>query len=475
VAIVIRIPETFKPLADAMQSLLAEVERQTGELDRGLGAVDYADLERRVAAGAAAIEAGAHHALLSALAIEEREVLIDGVPHGRALRAETRYRTLAGKTAPLQRWLYRERGVRNGPTVDPIAVRAGVVADTWLPETACAMAYAVQQTTSREAEAQAARQHRLPYSRSSFEKVAHAVGELVVEQRVQLEATLIGQLAVPEEASSVSVSIDRVHVPMEEPKPRPAGRPKKGAPKRPVDRVWRQAYCGTLTLHDGEGRGLHTIRYARMPSGDPREMATRMATDVSCILRQRPELRVVALADGAPEMWNLLEGALVPELLGERDVTSLLDFWHVTEKLGAAAQLIDPQDGGKGLLSRWKMMLLNQWSAALRIARDLRASGKANVQVGDDRPVHNAITYLENNATRMRYRAAREAGLPIGSGIVEASCKTLVAVRMKRAGSRWKNETGDHILQLRALALSDRWQDAMTFTLRPLRRELRAA
>lgn len=46
---------------------------------------------------------------------------------------------------------------------------------------------------------------------------------------------------------------------------------------------------------------------------------------------------------------------------------------------------------------------------------------------------------------------------------------------MKRAGSRWKVPTGRHVIQLRALALSESWPDAMDLTLRPLRKSVRVA
>ena len=69
--------------------------------------------------------------------------------------------------------------------------------------------------------------------------------------------------------------------------------------------------------------------------------------------------------------------------------------------------------------------------------------------------MHELQTYLENNQTRMDYPRYRELGLPIGSGEVEAQCKTLVGARCKLAGMRnWKYAGAEDVLRLRA-ALQD--------------------
>ena len=129
------------------------------------------------------------------------------------------------------------------------------------------------------------------------------------------------------------------------------------------------------------------------------------------------------------------------------------------EKLHAAAIVIHGTEQATSVTAQWKLMLRNSADAPDKILAALENSGRE--QLNDKCPVHEAITYLRNNGQRMGYTAARRAGLPIGSGTVEATCKTLVGVRMKRCGSRWKETTGDHVLQLRALALSDRFEAAM--------------
>jgi hypothetical protein len=169
-------------------------------------------------------------------------------------------------------------------------------------------------------------------------------------------------------------------------------------------------------------------------------------------------------------MWKLLESQT--QLLAGRRVAKMIDLWHVLEKLGKAASVIYGADDADAVLRRWRFLLLNRTIAVRTILDLLIISGCKHTRRDGERPVHEAITYLSNNGDRMQYVGARRAGLPLGSGNVEATCKSLVEQRMKRAGSRWKHVTGQHILQLRALALSDRWQPAINLTLRHQRKSV---
>lgn len=469
--IVLEVSENLKGLEGPLVALVAEAERRLRDARQGRG-VDYELFEQRVGERLAEVERTVHGATLAALDVDAEHVLINGRLHARVGRNPAEYKCQAGPV-PVTRSLYRPLGERNAPTVDLVTLRSGTVADGWLPGTARAMAHLLQQGTSREAKQTADRLGRLPYSRSSFERVGHEVGELFAKKRVPIEETLIRAFEVPKEARSVSVSLDRVTVPMEEPKPRRPGRPKKDAPKRSIQRVFRMAYCGTVTLHDEKGEALHTIRYGCMPEADEKALVTSMASDVLAFRRQQPALAVMALADGSPENWNLLGDALDEQSFGE--VHRLIDFWHVLEKLAAAAKVIHGQEAAPGVVRRWKLRLLNSDAASGEILEELTASGKEHQRAGDAEPVHEAMTYLQNNTSRMKYATARSLGLPIGSGAVEATCKSLIGIRMKRPGSRWKHSTGEHVIQLRALSLSDRWDQAMDLTLRPVPVYARAA
>ncbi|MGH7383378.1 MAG: ISKra4-like element ISMfu2 family transposase [Candidatus Methylomirabilales bacterium] len=469
---VIEIPEELKGVGEAVKAMVQQVEA-TWRSTRGGRGVEYPKIEQQLAAGAAAIERASHQAVLQGLDVDQPRVVIDGQVYCRVGRYEAEYYTMAGSVR-VTRTLYREQGQRNAKTVNAVSLRCGAVEEGWLPGTAQAMAHQLQQGTSREAETTARMLGRLPYARSSFESIGQEVGRQYTAVRTALEAVLIEEYLVPAEAASISVALDRVSVPMEEAVAAKEHGAQAGTHKRKVWRQFRMAYCATLTLHDRKGEALHTLRYGRMPQGAVQELCETLAQDVCILLRKQPALGVILLADGAPELWNLLTSSLNAETLGV-PVRQLVDLWHLLEKLGSAARLLYGEAHGPAVLQGWRLRLLNRSGSVAEILRELVNSGMEDLGVGTSRPVHEAITYLENHQARMNYAAARRRGFPVGSGNVEATCKSLVAVRMKRPGARWKEETGEHLLNLRALALSDRWELAMALTLRPLRKTLRLA
>jgi hypothetical protein len=485
----INVPTSYAALCTKLTELAQCLDNEIVQAGSG-AAIDYGALEQRVTDALGDIERGLHAQVLARLDIDVPAIRVWGDEYRRIGRSESDYHTLAG-TVRVMRTVYRKTE-RNGDTLDPVSVRAGVVADGWLPHTARAMAYLIAQGTSREAEATGRELARLPYSRSSFERVGHEVGTLYRRAQPRIEEALIQAYAVPAEARSVSISIDRVALPMEEPieaPPTPVDPPwvaaaMAAAPPPPpevqavldeqsqgdepkVARNFRMAYAATVTLHDGEGESLHTIRYGRMPKGDVRGLCRALVRDVTAMRAQRPELKVAYLTDGASEFETLYEQHFKTPL--GSDVVSLVDFWHAAEYLGAAAKVLEIKRKARaGQFRRWRHALKHDDGGAGNVVEQLEQSGLEKVTLDGVRPVEAAIRYFRARLARMEYAAARAMGLPIGSGNVEATCKSLVSVRMKRPGSRWKHTTGDEVMQLRALQLSDRWTQAVQRATRPL-------
>jgi hypothetical protein len=459
--IMVAVPAEFKVLAESMTAMVELLSQQVAA--QRAGTVGYAQFERFVEDRAGAIESAMHKIALAALDADAERVSVNGVEYSRCLEKQpANYGTRTG-FVEVPRNLFRKVGERAGPTVDLVALRSGALDGRWLPEAAASMAYLLQESPSRVAAASARNLGRLPYAPSSFEEVGHLVSQRYVSAEKSIDDTLVRNMELPAELASVSAALDRVNVPIAEPLPRPVGRPRKGAAKKPIKVVYHMAYCGTVTLHDAEGRALHTIRYGCMPVADAESLVDGMAGDVLVLRQRRRDLPVALLSDGAPEMHHLLDDAFTGDEYGV--AVRLIDFWHLVEKLGEALKVIAPEKERIPMLRRWQIELRNRRDARASILEQLVASGKEDVHFGEDRPVHDAITYLQNNAERMDYIGALRRHLPIGSGAVEATCKCLVGTRMHRTGARWNQRTADLVVHLRALALSDRWGDAMRLTL----------
>lgn len=360
----------------------------------------------------------------------------------------------------IKRGIYHLHGQNSGAQLVPLERRAGLIDTAWTPQAAEAMARLVQSAPSREAVENLKPLGLLPYSRSSFERVALAMGERWEKKRETLEDALIEAVKMPKKATGISVAFDRVRIDTDETVLDPARWP--NGRKQPREINGRMAYCAALTLHDADGQPLWTKRYGQNARKEPGsahpglgEWAIReqVLWDVKALIKERPELnkRAVALSDGGPELERII---------GEdfKDWLNLCDLYHFSEKLDAALKDAGFDDSFRHKKRKsWLHMLKNQDGAIEKI--------EAELSFFDGNKVDAALTYIANRRERFDYAKAHRNHLPVGSGHVEATCKSLVEVRMRRCGQRWTPPSSQALLNLRCLALSDLWQEGIELLL----------
>ncbi len=161
-----------------------------------------------------------------------------------------------------------------------------------------------------------------------------------------------------------------------------------------------------------------------------------------------PPAEVAFLGDGAPWIWEL-QRVFFPMSLG------IVDFYHAAEHVSKVVGLVEDSKSpsGRKLRRRWvKLLLRGKLDAFMTQARSAFPPG--NKAQGE-----KELGYFERNRHRMRYDQFRSQGYFIGSGVVEAACKTVVAQRMKGSGMHWSQKGLNNILAIRTAIRSSRYDE----------------
>jgi hypothetical protein len=133
----------------------------------------------------------------------------------------------------------------------------------------------------------------------------------------------------------------------------------------------------------------------------------------------------------------------------------LIDFFHVSEYLSAAAEEIAPDKNREWLKNQQERMKENGVGEVLET---LRAGAYKSQQVEKAGPVEKCERYLTNHEQYFDYKGAIERGLPIGSGEVEGGHRWIIQKRLKLSGAWWKEENAEKMLALRVVRANDEWQ-----------------
>lgn len=212
----------------------------------------------------------------------------------------------------------------------------------------------------------------------------------------------------------------------------------------------RQAYLGCVfTQHrvDAEGHPVRDWESTTYVSGfmpidefGPflRQEALRRGYGTAAI--------VVLLIDGATGLENM-------GLLNFKGCIQIVDFFHAMEHAGWVLEALigKAHPDYKSRLRHWAKCLLKDKVEDL-IAEARRAcAGQSHAPA-----VEQALHYFVNNVSRMQYGTFRKAGYFIGSGVVEAGCKTVIGARCKQSGMFWSEAGAENILALRCINRSRR-------------------
>jgi hypothetical protein len=164
----------------------------------------------------------------------------------------------------------------------------------------------------------------------------------------------------------------------------------------------------------------------------------------------RAEKKVV-IGDGAEWIWNIAKDHFPGAI-------QIVDMFHARQHLWELARLLHPSDTKRR--NAWIGLHQKRWLDKGQIAKlvaSLRTIQTADADLA--RKIHNEVHYFATNAARMNYPKFRKQHLFIGSGMVEAGCKTVIGHRLKQSGMFWTVAGANSILALRCSHLNGRFED----------------
>jgi hypothetical protein len=202
---------------------------------------------------------------------------------------------------------------------------------------------------------------------------------------------------------------------------------KEGYPIRDPDST---TYTGAIESAEEFGRRIYTEAYGRGWSR---------------------ALKKVVIGDGAEWIWNLVA-------LHFSEAIQIVDLYHSRQHLWEVARKLYPNDQGKqkAWMKIHQKRLLDRGKIE-KLVGTLRSIESANPEVKEK--IRTEADYFERNAERMRYPKFRGQHLFVGSGVIEAGCKTVVAFRLKRSGMFWTVRGANAILALRCCHLNGEFED----------------
>jgi hypothetical protein len=284
------------------------------------------------------------------------------------------------------------------------------------------------------------------------ERTAEAIGEDIAareQQEIQRALQLHLPVAVGEKIPILYAQMDATGVPVV--KKETAGRPGRTEGQQAHTRDAKLGCIFTQTTWDEEGYAIRdpdsTTYTGAIETAE--EFGKRLYLEAWKRGWGRAEKQVV-MGDGAEWIWNITEEHFPGAI-------QIVDLYHARQHLWDLARKLHPQDPAEQ--KRWMMIhqdLLDEGKIE-KLVSSLHSISSSDPEL--TKTTANQAEYFAENAERMRYPEFRRQHLFLGSGVIEAGCKTLIGSRYKRSGMFWTVRGANAILALRCCHFNHRFED----------------
>ena len=334
------------------------------------------------------------------------------------------YQTAYGEVV-VERHIYQSAG--GGKTYCPMEKEARIVV-TSTPMFAKQISSKIAYGAAREVQRDLRENHGREVALSYIQRLSEAVGSIV---QAKEESENYAPPEMDSKITTVGIGLDGTCMLM-------------------CEEGWREAMVGMISLYDGEGERQHTIYLGATPEYGKQRFLERLEREIQQTKARYPSATYVGIADGAESNWKFLN---------QHTEEQILDFYHASGYLGIVAEVLYP----KQLIAQkeWLKDSCHQLKHELGTAQKLYDQMLQLIVAEENimEKLQASITYFRNHLSQMKYSQFRQKHYPIGSGVTEAACKTLIKQRLCCSGMRWKEKGASIILSLRALILtSTRWE-----------------
>jgi hypothetical protein len=293
----------------------------------------------------------------------------------------------------------------------------------------------------------------LEVTTKAVERAAEEIGEDIaareqqeIQRAVQLDLPMIVGEAVP----ILYVQMDGTGVPVV--KKETVGRQGKTQDQPAHTREAKLGCVFTQTAWDKEGYPIRdpdsTTYVGAIETAE--EFGKRLYLEAWKRGWSRAQKKVV-VGDGAEWIWNLAEQHFPGAI-------QIVDLYHARQHLWTLARKLYPNDprSQKSWIKAHQRRLLDKGRIE-KLVLALRSIQSAHSEFAE--PIRVEADYFQRNAERMRYPKFRRQHLFVGSGVIEAGCKTVIGARLKQSGMFWTVRGANAILALRCCHFNDRFEN----------------